>query len=233
MSRGFKFKQFFVEHSQCAMKVNTDGILLGAIADLHGVKTIVDLGTGTGLVAMMLAQRSPQSEIVAVEIEPNAYQQAVRNIENFAYRECVKILHSDVMDLHLPASIDLVVSNPPYFPHSLLSRTAERDLARAASQSHFSWLEKAKSWLSENGRITLILPTEQAQQLISQAEQISLYAVEQWRIVTKKGKQPKRIVVTFAQQKQPCVEKSLEIYQEDNQYSPEFKALTRDFYLHF
>lgn len=229
---GFQFKQFFIAHDKCAMKVNTDGILLGSLADTKGSKQILDLGTGTGLIAIMLAQRST-AQITAVEIEPNAYQQAVENCKNSAFSDRLQIIQQDVLSLNLPQKFELVVANPPYFTHSLPSRNTERDLARSATQSHLAWLTAAKQHLSENGKISFILPFEAAEKLINQSTTLGLYCTEQWHISTKTGKTPTRMVVTFSPKNIGQAVQYLNIYEHHNSYSTAFKQFTRDFYLNF
>lgn len=231
-SSGFQFKQFFIEHDQCAMKVNTDGILLGAIADVSNAQQILDLGTGSGLIAIMLAQRTACSQITAIELEPNAYQQAKSNAQASPWAERIHILQGDILHAHFSAQFDLIVSNPPYFEHSLASRNEQRDLARMASQSHLAWLKRSKAWLMPHGKISLILPVQEGNNLIQQAESISLFCIEKWLIHTKETSPPKRMIVTFALMPEPCVEKNLTIHRQ-GQYSSEFKALTQDFYLNF
>lgn len=232
MTNGFQFKQFFIAHDQCAMKVNTDGILLGCLAEVNSAQHILDLGTGTGLVAIMLAQRST-AHITAVEIEPNAYQQAVKNCENSAFSNRLQVIKHDVLTLNLTQKFDTIVANPPYFEHSLSSRSPARDLARATTQSHLNWLKVAKNHLNGNGKISFILPFDVAEKLISQSELLGLYCVEQWHICTKIGKAPKRMVATFSQNKLERTIHLLNIYDHSNSYSPAFKVLTQAFYLNF
>lgn len=229
---GFQFKQFFIAHDKCAMKVNTDGILLGSIADVENARQILDLGTGTGLIAIMLAQRS-QAKITAVEIEPNAYQQAVENVENSANHQRIAVLQQDVAQLNLPQKFDLIVANPPYFENSLAARNQERDLARAITGSHLEWLKIAEKHLSQNGKISFILPSDMADKLISQSSELNLRCIEQWQICTKTGKAPKRMIATFSRNLTACSHKNLDIYDSSNQYSDEFKQLTKAFYLNF
>lgn len=232
MTGGFQFKQFFIAHDQCAMKVNTDGILLGSLADISSARHILDLGTGSGLVAIMLAQRS-QARITAVEIEPNAYQQAVDNCKNSAFSNRLQVQHGDATKLIFPQKFDLIVANPPYFENMLAAPNPSRQLARTVSQSHLAWLEAAKKNLTENGKICFILPFENAQKLIKQSHTIDLHCIEQWHISTQADKPPKRMVVTFSLQKTPCTLHFLTIYNEENHYSEAFKQLTKDFYLNF
>ncbi|WP_241761978.1 tRNA1(Val) (adenine(37)-N6)-methyltransferase [Mannheimia granulomatis] len=235
MSKGFQFKQFFIQHDKCAMKVNTDGILLGATACIENCRQILDLGTGSGLVAIMLAQRTKADcQIFGVELEPNAYLQAVENTQNSAWAKRITIKQGDVIQQRFEVKFDLIVSNPPYFADSLASRSEERDLARAVMfHTHLDWLKKAKNWLAEHGRITLILPTEAAQRLIAQSSQIDLYCIEQWKVYTKLGKPAKRMIVSFSLQALACKQKEIVIYDAENQYSAEFKTFTQDFYLNF
>lgn len=229
---GFQFKQFFIAHDKCAMKVNTDGILLGSIADIHNANTILDLGTGTGLVAIMLAQRS-NAWITALEIEPNAFQQAVENAQNSAFSPRICIQQQDILTFSSEQKFDLIVANPPYFEHSLSAKTAERNLARAVAGSHFAWLKIAAQQLNPLGKISFILPADMAEKLISQSSLLGLYCVEQWQIATKTGKSVKRIVATFSRNQSACQIHQLDIYDHTHQYSAAFKALTQDFYLNF
>ena len=229
---GFQFKQFFLAHDKCAMKVNTDGILLGAMAEVKNAKRILDLGTGTGLIAIMLAQRTAEDcQITALELEPNAYQQAVENAQCSTWANRITIQQGDIFEVNFPQKFDLIVSNPPYFRDSLASRTVERDLARSLQTSHYDWLMQAKKWLAETGKISLILPTQEAEILLERSLTSGLFCIEICKIITKMGQEPKRWVITFALQHQQREEKVLIVYDEQNQYTPAFVALTQDFYL--
>lgn len=232
--QGFQFKQFFIAHERCAMKVNTDGIVLGALADVRHAKHILDLGTGTGLIAIMLAQRTAcTTQITAVELDNNAAEQAETNVRNSPWAERLHIIQGDLMGLEFRTVFDLIVANPPYFEHSLASRNRQRDLARTLIDSHLAWLNKAKNWLSPAGKISFILPFDAGEKLIEQAQSIGLHCVECWHIQTKVNKPPKRMVVSFAFTAQSFISNTLAIYQQDNQYTAEFKTLTGDFYLNF
>lgn len=231
---GFQFKQFFIAHDQCAMKVNTDGIILGSLADIQNKQQILDIGTGTGLVAIMLAQRSTSdTQIIALEIEPSAYQQALENAEQSPWNNKLTVLNCDLMQFKPLQKFDLIVSNPPYFDDSLASRSSERDLARATIQSHFDWLQQASTWLTEEGKITFILPFDSGEKLIEQAKSIEFHCIERWDIATKTNKPPKRLAVTFCKKFAKTDRLLLTIYDEDNQYTDQYKFLTQDFYLNF
>ena len=126
---------------------------------------------------------------------------------------------------------DLIVSNPPYFRNSLASRTPERDLARSLQKSHFDWLMQAKKWLAQTGKISFILPTQEAGKLLEQSKKSGLFCTKIYQIITKNGQSPKRLILTFQFEHLDCKIKPLVIYNEQNQYTPEFVVLTRDFYL--
>ncbi|WP_301098107.1 methyltransferase [Otariodibacter sp.] len=236
-SKGFQFKQFFIAHDQCAMKVNTDSILLGAIADITDAQTILDMGTGSGLIAIMLAQRTAccqfLPQITAIELEPSACLQAVENAKQTLWYDRLSIINDDITRIEFTKKFDLIVSNPPYFTDSLPSKTQARGLARNILQNHTVWLTQAKKWLAPKGKIVFILPIETGLKLIEQAKEYNLYCIGRYTIQPTLNKQAKRIIVTFSTIEELCVEKHLVIYQENNQYSQEFKVLTQDFYLNF
>ena len=232
---GFQFKQFTIAQDACAMKVGTDGVLLGAWVNLNNAEKILDIGTGTGLLTLMCAQRLQTQQhsfqIVAVEKDENAFLQAQENIEQSPWAQKIKIYHQDVQDFVGQKGndkFDCILSNPPYFPACIPCKNKERDLARYTEQSHFQWLEWAKSCLTEKGKIHFVLPFEAGLYLL---QQTSLYCIRRCDVITKEGKQPSRILLTFSSQEQPCEREELTVYNENNQYTPEFIALTKDFYL--
>lgn len=231
-SFGFQFKQFFIAHQHCAMKVNTDGILLGAAADIQQAKRILDLGTGSGLVAIMLAQRS-NAQITALELEPNAAAQARQNAAACPWSTRITVLEQDVMAFEPKENFDLIVANPPYFIASLDSPDHARCLARSSATPHIAWLKKAAQWLNPTGKICFILPNDAAEQLLTATAHTSLHCSERCRVYSKAGKPPKRIIVTFGLTPAPCCEREITIYDEQNRYTPEFRRLTEAFYLHF
>lgn len=231
-STGFQFKRFFIAHNKCAMKVGTDGILLGSLASVNNVRSILDIGTGTGLVALMLAQRTEMTcQITALELEPNAYQQAKQNINLSPWAKRITVVQTDMFDFEPKQKFDLIVANPPYFSQGLPSKNAERDLARIAHQSHFSWLKQTVQWLSPTGKITFILPTFDADKLLDQAQQLPLFCHQYWQIKTTQDKPAKRSVITFCHQSMACEHKQLVIYQTNNQYTLAYRELTQAFYL--
>ncbi|OOF41283.1 tRNA (adenosine(37)-N6)-methyltransferase TrmM [Rodentibacter rarus] len=229
----FTFKQFHINQQRCAMKVGTDGILLGAWADVSYCKNILDMGSGTGLLALMLAQRSPADcRIYAVELDPAAAQQARENIAISPWKEQIHLIQTDVRDfLHCTSkTFDLIVANPPYFEQGVECKNEERTLARYTKQSHLDWLNWGAKRLSEKGKISFVLPYEAAKTL---KKLTALSCIKQVEIITKIGKSPQRMLITFSRQSQKLVRDQIVIYNEKNSYTDEFIELTKDFYLKF
>ena len=230
---GFTFKQFHINQQDCAMKVGTDGILLGAWADFTNCRRILDMGCGTGLLALMLAQRSaPDCQIYAVELDLAAAQQAQQNINDSPWRHRIELHQGDVLHFlaETASPFDLIVANPPYFAQGVHCKNAQRQLARYMQQCHSDWLNRAAQRLSPNGEISFVVPFEAVKSLMDSAE---LHCVKQTAVITKIGKTPRRMLITFAKQSRALMQDGLVIYDEHHQYTAEFVALTKDFYLKF
>ena len=230
---GFTFKQFHINQDSCAMKVGTDGILLGAWADVKHCKNILDMGSGTGLLALMLAQRTKENcQIRAVELDPIAAKQAQENINNSVWKNRIQLTQTDIQHFlqTTEQTFNLIVANPPYFEQGIACKNEERELARYTKQSHLNWLEWAATRLSENGRISFVLPYDAGKTLIKST---ALFCIKQTNVITKVGKTPQRMLLTFAKQPEILTQDQLVIYDEDNQYTETFIELTKDFYLKF
>ena len=230
-NNGFQFKQFFVQHDQCAMKVGTDGVLLGAWADVDQARRILDLGTGSGLISLMLAQRTEENcQIVGVELDPAAAQQASQNFAASPWAGRLQLVQQDALTFcqQTEQKFDLIVSNPPYFAQGVDCRDAQREQARYMQQSHCAWLEAATQCLTEKGKISFVLPVEAAKTL---QKNTALFCAQACTVRTKQAKPPQRMLLTW--QRQPCVTQQTEllVYDAQNQYSADFIALTKAFYL--
>ena len=162
----FQFKQFSVDQTDCAMKINTDGVLLGAIAEADAPKSILDIGTGTGVIALMLAQRYTEAMIDAVEIDASAAATAGRNFKNSIFHEALNIFPVDInefLEHHPRNKYDLIISNPPFYINSLESPAKKKSLAKHTELNFFEMLVKhVARHLSENGCCWLILPLDTA-----------------------------------------------------------------------
>src|SRR5690554_7910080 len=155
----FQFKQFNIDQEGSAMKINTDGVLLAAKAKAIAPKTILDIGTGTGVIALMLAQRFPEAEVHALEINKEASACAERNFENSAFSERLSLFYTDFQHFAPEVSYDLIVSNPPFFINSLKNPDLSKTIARHAGSGFFEKLfSKTFEWLTHDGTFQLIWP---------------------------------------------------------------------------
>jgi tRNA1Val (adenine37-N6)-methyltransferase len=213
------------------MKVGTDGVLLGAWATTCGATHILDIGTGTGLIALMLAQRS-DAQIVGIDIEAEAAVQAQENVQNSPWSHRIAIEHTDFQSFDSAVKFDLIVSNPPFFDNSLHSPNTGRTLARhAQSLSLSSLLQKTAQLLTPNGVFALILPADSESHLQQLAQSEGLHAQRITRVIPTPEAAPKRILAEFSFTAQNCLTDSLLIEQARHQYSDQYIALTRHFYL--
>lgn len=229
----FQFKQFTVWHDQCAMKVGTDGVLLGAWASVGGAHRILDIGTGTGLVALMLAQRSlPDARIVALEIDEAAAGQARGNVARSPWQERIEVVQADFKKYRSLDKFDVIVSNPPYFVDSLACPDRQRASARHNDLlTYDDLLEGVSKLLADDGLFTVVIPSDVADRVKEIASAKKLYASRQLQVITKSGGVPKRTLITFSFSVQECVVEELLTELARHQYSEEYIALTREYYL--
>ena len=233
----FSFKQFTIHQDRCAMKVGTDGVLLGILAPTIDSGRILDIGTGTGLVGIMLSQRCPQAMVTGVELDANAAKQAEENATSTGWN--IKIINKSIQDFSFQCEekFDLIVSNPPYFINSLKAPEKNRNTARHTDElSYEELIESAEKLLSEEGKFSVIIPYSEEENFIGIANKRNLIAESSVRIIPKVGKEPKRSVITFCRCKNKinCNINVTELVIEKEErhcYSDEFKKLTADFYL--
>lgn len=230
----FQFKQFTIHQQRSAMKVGTDGVLIGAWASVRANdRTILDIGTGTGLIALMLAQRNPEAEVVAVEIDSESAAQARDNVAASPWSDRVTVEECAVQDFVSDLKFDLIVSNPPYFVDSQKCPDGSRNTARHTDTLSFSELMKAaERLLAPDGRFAVIVPAESAMSVIAAG---NMHLVRRCDVRTKPSAQPKRVMLEFSPRFEgAALREELTIGDGTNGgYSPEYVALTRDFYLKF
>ena len=229
----FRFKQFTIHQEHCAMKVSTDGVLLGAWTQPDNATSILDIGTGTGLIAIMLAQRTTAS-IVGVEIEPNAYRQAEENAANSPWKQQITMVQSSFQDYfrHSNLKFDLIVSNPPFFSNSLKAPHDGRNLARHNDELPTEeLLIGVDKMLSPDGRFCLILPYVDSSLFLVDAALHDLYCVHKTYIKPKPKKNRTRVLLELARERQKVHESDLIIQDEEGKYTEDFVKLTRDYYL--
>lgn len=217
------------------MKVGTDGVLIGAWAAHPDPKTILDIGCGNGLVAMMLAQRYPTAKITAIEIEESACRQAAINFELSTWNERLNLIHNDFLKFASATSLqfDLIVSNPPFFSNSLKSHDETKNLARHDERLPLAELLACSSQiLSPHGSLSLILPFSEKTQLVSHLDKSGLKLMNFTTVLPKPGKKAHRILIRAGFENNSFIEDMIEIETgERHEYSDRFKQLVEEFYL--
>jgi len=238
VKKAFRFKQFSIVQEKSAMKVGTDGILLGAWTKLSdSTSRVLDIGTGTGLIAMMIAQRSKNSSIEAIEIEKDACEQAAENVKDSIFSNQIQVIHTALQNFVPTSSYDLIICNPPFFENSYLSDDTKRNLARhSQSLSTEDILNFSKEYLSENGTISLILPIAQAEKMIDSSKG-DFMLTQRCEVKPKPYKDPHRLLLTFAKEngKKVEMEKGSIVIENEGRhdYTPEYIAMTKSFYIIF
>jgi len=233
MNTGFQFKQFFVKHDRCAMKVGTDGVLLGAWCPSRSA--ILDVGTGSGLIALMLAQRCPDAQIDAIDIDEEAVAQAHDNFAASPWADRLHIAQCALQEWQ-GKDYDLIVSNPPYFVNSLKNPDAARRTARHNDTLPFSELmaESARR-LAPDGTVALIVPAEAEQELQTLAHQHGLQCTRRCYVHPKPERPAKRVMIAWQRPSASAIigESITHLTLEDDHAhrSPAYQQLTRDFYL--
>ena len=217
------------------MKVGTDGVLLGAWAPLdHTPYSILDIGAGTGLIALMLAQRSNAEQIDAIEIDDDAYEQAVENFEDSPWGDRLFCYHAGLDEFmeDPEEEYDLIVSNPPFYTEDYTSGDEQRDKARFAESMPFEDLVEASSiLLSDVGVLAVIIPYKEEQNFIALAKAEELYPFKITRVKGTPQTEIKRSLIAFSRDKKEITENDLVIETARHQYTEDYTALTTDFYL--
>ncbi len=219
------------------MKVGTDGVLLGAWARLaENHRRILDIGTGTGLIALMAAQRTEAwgAEIVGVEIDPSAAEDAKENVARSEWNERVEIVRTSIQDYLPEDNFDHIISNPPYFVSSLLSPDAARTTARHTTSLSFDELATAASrLLAPEGVLSVVLPYDAASDMTLAAARKGLFLTRRTDVSSKTGGKPLRSLLEYGHRPLPTAVDNLTIHLPDGDYTPEYRELTREFYLKF
>ena len=238
-SRLFRFKRFEMINDLAGLKVGTDGVLLGAWAATEGaIRSVWDVGTGTGVVALMIAQRCAEAIITGYESEPQAADVAEANFNRSPWSDRMLAVKGDVMQHHERfESPDLIVSNPPYFEASasLAATGEERNKARRTVTLDYSAVIRlAAMRLSPSGRLCLVLPAEMLSDVEWQATLNGLSLSRLTLVATKEGKKPLRMLCELSRRGNGvCIKNDLSIRDRDGVYTADYISLTRDFYLNF
>ena len=231
----FNFKQFTVNQDRCAMKIGTDSVLLGSWVSLNNNPfSVLDIGSGTGVLSLMLAQRSEAEIIDAIEIDDEAYEQCVENFEASSWADRLFCYHASLEEFtdEIEDKYDLIISNPPFYSEDYKSENSQRDLARFSEAMPFDHLIKgAAKLLSENGSFNVVIPYKEEGSFIEIAEKFNLYPNGILHVKGNPNSGIKRSLLSFSFKKTMVKENVLIIETARHQYTKAYIDLTKDFYL--
>lgn len=230
----FSFKQFTIWQDRSAFKVGTDGVLLGACADVSAAKRILDIGSGTGLIALMLAQRS-QAEIVAIEPDHESFLQCCENINRSSWKNRMTVHESALQDFRCEEKFDLIVTNPPYFSGSLVNPDYRKSVTRHdISLSSTDILKSLDALLNEGGFLQLILPYAEGNIFLAEAAEYGFYCHDLLKVRPMPTSEVRRLVMRFSRKRIRTAERFLTIeFGRRHEFTDEYMKLTGDFYLKF
>lgn len=229
----FDFKRFRIDQDRCSMKVGTDGVLLGAWFPMESGKNVLDVGSGTGLVAIMAAQRGASS-VTAVEIDPQAAEQAFQNSANSPWKERIFVQCADFSHFTANSFFDRIVSNPPYFRDSLRCPDSGRNAARHNDSLSYETLVRCSAaLLAPEGLLCVVLPYDAVGEFTKCAAAQGLYLCLRTDVITAPGKQPKRSLLAFGKQKTELRTDVLAMCGSDGKETLDYINLVKDFYLKY
>jgi tRNA1Val (adenine37-N6)-methyltransferase len=240
-SNPFLLKEITIHHHLCAHKVGFDGVLLGAWANFNDshfpdrqINTILDIGTGSGLLALMAEKKNQNASITAIEIDEKSSKQALQNFENSRWKERLKLIHADFLDYNFSTKFDHIVTNPPYFLNALPTPEERRTNARHFSLKEFeNFIQKATSILADSGQLSMIVPTQNHETVLSILNKKNFYKSRICHVFTKSHDISERILITVSLAQCNVEENKLFVYDSIGKYSAEYIKLTNDFYPNF
>lgn len=230
----FKFKRFTIFQSQCALKVGTDGVLLGLWARGNRANSILDIGCGSGIITLILAQRFENSKVTGVEISESCANQAKSNVEGSPFFQQITIVNKKIQDFN-QGTFDIIVSNPPYFENSLLSTKSEKDRARhTLTLTNTDLLRAVSRLLNPKGVFNVVLPTTSVDDFVNLAESdFSLFVNTQTTFQHSSLKPPKRALLQLERIKKPLKKEALILFDNSGNPTTSFLKMGSDFYLNF
>ena len=228
----FRFKQFDLLNDKTAMKVGTDGVLLGAWCDVSGAKRVLDVGTGCGLIALMVAQRNADAAVTAIDIDQDAADEARINIANSPWSDRVEAQCVDFNDFAAQEPYDLIVSNPPFFTENVMAPDRSRNLARhSVSLTMEQLIGRSKSMLADGGTLAFVSPVEQEMSVRRCIVKASMSIKRLARVLPVEDTAPKRLMWELVKSPAETVDEQITIRLADASYTQQYINLTREFYL--
>ena len=228
----FRFKQFSISHDKCAHKVGTDGLLLGAWVQAENPKSVLDVGTGSGLIALMMAQKFPHTQVSGIELDEPSFIQATENAEHSPFSDRTHILKGDFLKYAFAEKFDLIVSNPPFYKGNTSTGKSERD--RARHEEHLpqkDFLEKAISILAPAGKLAVILPNEEGEQFEKEAHNLGLNLNKLTKVLGSPSAPVKRWLLEFSFSTSQVETDEITLRDDEGNRSLAYQKLTQDFYL--
>jgi len=235
MSKPFQFKEFSIEQDRCAMKIGTDGVLLGAWTSVQDAYSILDIGAGTGILALMLAQRSDAEQIDALEIDEDAYEQCVDNFENSSWADRLFCYHAaldEFTEEMEDEKYDLIISNPPFYTEDYKSGDAARNMARFAESLPFEELIKFVSeLLSDEGSFAVIIPYSEEKYFLKLSEKVNLFPNRITRVRGTENTPLKRSLLQLSFSEKPFSSNELILEVSRHKYTQDYQKMVAPFYL--
>ena len=236
---GFQFKQFTIEHDACAMKVGTDSIMFGSWIQTKSAKRILDIGTGSGLLGIMLAQKVQSTCLISgIDIDAAAISQAKDNAKNCPWAKQLTFQKISLQDFHAAKKYDLIVSNPPYFPlNTTANKTCAHQNRLTARQTitldHKTLLEQVTKNLADNGRFCCVLPKDIGDLFVKHAKLVGLDCTRTMHVRPKPHADIARLLLEFTRGGKTQIYENIHIFNQFDKYSAEYIALCKDYYLNF
>lgn len=225
----FRFQKFNINQSEKVFRVGTDGVLLGIFCTVKNAKHILEVGTGSGLISLMLAQRNLEAEILAIELNSDAAKLASENFKDSPFKKQLQVIHKDYKKFKTEIKFDLIVSNPPYFEEN----SSEKDvIARQQTELNFDDLiEKSAQFLSDKGLLSVIIPYEEGANFEKKCSEMNLHLHRKIKIFGIKNAKPKRWILEFSNEQKDIEESEFVIEKSPRVYSDEYLELTKDFHV--
>ncbi|MCL7989021.1 methyltransferase [Sphingobacterium sp. lm-10] len=232
----FRFKAFSVDQTGCAMRINTDGVLLGAITDAEDANTVLDIGTGTGVIALMLAQRFAHAQVIGLEIDESSAVAATKNAAQSPFSDRVQVWHGTFQEFEPANPIDMIVSNPPFYINTLHNSDVRKKQARHTDMAFFEdLLRYAQAHLSSTGAMEMILPPELSDAVIAKAYELGFFLQRTIAVSSFADSPCIRCIIRLSLQKEEVQTQRLNfvIYESKGVYSAAYRKLLQPFFLAF